>query len=493
MSQTTVTVSPSPRARKGARVFAGVNGLGAGSPQLPGRVQITQWVGEPHADIANFMRLYGYTGARDFGRRCSEGTYTNRKAYLTKVFKTLAERNRGVRTLSQLTPRYMPDLLKVWNERDMSGTRTMQVSSQIQVYSILSWFWRVHGIEVKPFNTYAESDEEKKAFRRSFVAQRDKSWEAAGVDFDEVYQRAMKMDPVVARLLLLGKNFGMRINEALRLKPVDNDAGDRLKITDGAKGGRPREIPYAGFGEAELRAVIEEVKEQLSPGQHAAWQGRSLKAARKHMYHMLGRLGLTKKQLGVTFHGLRTQWAIEQFERLTGAAAPVRGGSSLNYREFAEHRRAISQAMGHNRISVTSAYFGSFFQMRAPAEMRFRESWRLLHPKLSDIHEVLNRRGVKNLWWVGRRSSGANTGTAEDWELLVDDATTPQDFKAVADDLCTLLESDLGIVRVLHSAAASEADKQRWHSGALPLFEVTAPQMKLLNPPAMEAANTRES
>jgi hypothetical protein len=71
------------------------------------------------------------------------------------------------------------------------------------------------------------------------------------------------------------------------------------------------------------------------------------------------RLGLTKKALGVVGHGLRHEYANDLYEETSGEPSVVRGGAGLLSRAAdADARRAVTQDLGHARLSVTASYLG---------------------------------------------------------------------------------------------------------------------------------------
>lgn len=460
--------------------------------ETPGRVNLARWTSPTdHGDIVEFMRQFGYVGATDFKRRCSERTFTIRKQLLLSTFRAVKERNRGIKTLSQFTPRLIPLILDYWSEEVSEGKMRHGFDTQVQDFSVLTWFWRMHGVKVDPIRDYVEDPQLKLKFCRTSVATRDKSWSGNGVDVDAKIEEARAFDPVVARLIFLARTYGLRAKETLFVRPHEDDKGDRLRLSRGTKTGRPRDIVYEDFDEEAFQSAIEDVKAELSPGDHAAWKGRSLKEARRRLYYVLECIGLTQKASGVTFHGLRTQWAIEQFENLTGTAAPVRGGGSIDYQRFADVRRTISRAMGHNRIRVTSAYYGSFFKMRKAAESRFRENWCRLEPHLSGLLDILDTFGITNLWLVGRRADGSNHMAAEAYEFLIDERNHVVSAAKVTAEVVRYLETSerLGVPVIVHVASMhGEKAKRAWSENALPLFDVEAPLFKNFTP-AMEPAS----
>ena len=60
------------------------------------------------------------------------------------------------------------------------------------------------------------------------------------------------------------------------------------------------------------------------------------------------------------FHELRTAYACERFQLITGHPAPVNGGQlhRLDQERDRQAREVISRELGHNRVVVVAAYIG---------------------------------------------------------------------------------------------------------------------------------------
>ena len=70
--------------------------------------------------------------------------------------------------------------------------------------------------------------------------------------------------------------------------------------------------------------------------------------------------GITRKQLGVTAHGLRHQFAQEFHVELTDVQAPVRGGDVCADPETLKAALLeIARQLGHDRARLLNAYVGS--------------------------------------------------------------------------------------------------------------------------------------
>ena len=80
---------------------------------------------------------------------------------------------------------------------------------------------------------------------------------------------------------------------------------------------------------------------------------------------------ITKRDLGVTAHGLRHEHLNELYERVTGVPSPVRSGSVTHDLDRLTHdiaRARVSQEAGHSRLGISDAYIGA-----RPADKRTRE------------------------------------------------------------------------------------------------------------------------
>jgi hypothetical protein len=61
---------------------------------------------------------------------------------------------------------------------------------------------------------------------------------------------------------------------------------------------------------------------------------------------------------GEGLHGLRSAYACERYEALTGSPAPVAGGEVPDRALDREARSIIAEELGHSRIDVTNEYMG---------------------------------------------------------------------------------------------------------------------------------------
>jgi integrase len=97
----------------------------------------------------------------------------------------------------------------------------------------------------------------------------------------------------------------------------------------------------------------------VPPHAHMGRPGYGLAANLAHFYYVMKKLGITKKALGVTAHGLRHGCANDHHEALTGNKTPVRGGRPLPAEQERVARESTARLLGHSRPDITGAYIGS--------------------------------------------------------------------------------------------------------------------------------------
>ncbi len=85
----------------------------------------------------------------------------------------------------------------------------------------------------------------------------------------------------------------------------------------------------------------------------------TLVQAIRHLRYVMERFGVTKKALGVVPHGLRHQYATDEYQDATGSAAPVNGGEIAERAVDLAARQDIAAKLGHGRPQIVNAYIGT--------------------------------------------------------------------------------------------------------------------------------------
>jgi len=162
-------------------------------------------------------------------------------------------------------------------------------------------------------------------------------------------------DARVRLALKLEAAFGLRREEALKMRPGLADRGDRLALKPSwCKGGRYREIPLT---HPRQRALLDEVKKLCGDGSLIG-DGRTYHQALKAYENQLMKAGVRNA------HGYRHAYAQWRYKVLTGWDCPAAGGRTCEQMNREEQRRdhdarmQVSHELGHGRIDVTDTYLG---------------------------------------------------------------------------------------------------------------------------------------
>ncbi|MFN3225418.1 MAG: phage integrase N-terminal domain-containing protein [Hyphomicrobiales bacterium] len=162
-------------------------------------------------------------------------------------------------------------------------------------------------------------------------------------------------DPRMQASLELMQHFGLRLEEALKLRVSVADQGSTLVLKPSwTKGGRGRVVPIRT---AEQRALVDCIAELVGSGSLIP-SDYSYIQWRKAIEAQLAKHGIKN------VHGLRHHYAQERYLELVGQPCPLAGGkchTELNRADQARAlaaRRLISAELGHARLSITNIYLG---------------------------------------------------------------------------------------------------------------------------------------
>jgi hypothetical protein len=171
------------------------------------------------------------------------------------------------------------------------------------------------------------------------------------------------MDKVLSRItsdhvkfsLRLQAAFGLRREEAMKIRPAWADRGDRLVLkASWTKGGRAREIPIR----------TREQREILNAAKVFAGNGSLIPTAKSYRQHLYFWENQTRRAGLSRTHGLRHVYAQSRYTELTGRKPPILGGmrtndlSSALRQQDQQARLQIAQELGHSRIDITNTYLG---------------------------------------------------------------------------------------------------------------------------------------
>jgi len=154
----------------------------------------------------------------------------------------------------------------------------------------------------------------------------------------------------------LARELGMLSKEAslMNARRAAQQAREICSVTisDGTKGGRPRELENLSehqIAALERASTVQGGDPSMIPA-HQSWEqfrNGELRGTRE-----------TLQQGGIAgLHDLRAGYAADRYEQLTGHRPPVEGGQVAREIDLAA-REQIAAELGHGRIDVTNSYLG---------------------------------------------------------------------------------------------------------------------------------------
>ena len=154
----------------------------------------------------------------------------------------------------------------------------------------------------------------------------------------------------------LARELGLRskessLTDAQRASQEARETGS-VTVSDGTKGGRPRELEITNERQQEAldrAAAVQGEDRSMIPADQSWSQFREgeLREARE-----------TLQEGGIAgLHDLRAGYASDRYQELTGHRPPVEGGQAPREADLAA-REQIAAELGHGRINVTNSYLG---------------------------------------------------------------------------------------------------------------------------------------
>lgn len=180
-----------------------------------------------------------------------------------------------------------------------------------------------------------------------------------GLDREQMKNGLNALDERGKAIAGLARELGLRSKEAslLNAKSAFQAAQNgSIRISDGTKGGRPRDIPISRERQEQQIAALERAAavqgnaKAVMPASEnwKSWSQNGLREIRETLQsHGVSRL-----------HDLRSSYACDRYQQITGHAAPVLGGNAPRNEDRAA-RLKIARELGHNRTEITNAYIGA--------------------------------------------------------------------------------------------------------------------------------------
>lgn len=391
---------------------------------------INLYANDPHKQMMCFLddlELQAYTGRR---RTVAQHTKTRFGETLTRLIGELRHLRMPIQRIDQIGRRHAVALVAHWvNEERHSASTVMNKVSQIRKFCEL--IGKVGAIPKREefYELVEAAGVARSALLRHQVAPGSKSWSAAGVEpvgiAELLLEKNYSHESLLVELML---NFGLRVSEVLSLNPYKADVPGGLLLTAGTKGGKDRLVPYSADPEkaAQQRDVLDRAiiwAHKNNRRGDMGYPGLSMEKARKKYYNTLETVGLTKAKLGVVSHGLRHEYAANLFEQITGHRPPVEGQEPsewyLNNRELVDHAYImVSEALGHWRKSISSAYLGSVARMSKTQKTRIEKLIEMIQ-NTPGVTDGMLAAGVNRAWLTGRSAQGIQLAPHERAQLTV--------------------------------------------------------------------------
>ena len=268
---------------------------------------------------------------------------------------------------------------------------------------------------------------DRSALKRHQVTHGSKTWKAAGVDASAIIALMEEENPQEALLFELELCFGLRVNEALSYRPMESERVDGIMVNLGTKGGKGRFVPF-------LKDPVKAARQRDVQNRARAWAQKhpkgemgyvrmSIEEARTKYYHELRKYRINKKDMGVSSHGLRHEFAADYFEDLTGHRPPAEGLESSTWfkenRDLVEHAyKKVSEALGHWRKDISTAYLSSVSFM-SKTQLKRVEKLLEVFQITPGVAEGLLDAGVERAWLTGRAAMGVEMAHTERIQLTV--------------------------------------------------------------------------
>lgn len=302
--------------------------------------------------------LQTHSGTRTNGKVASERTKSAIGEAIRADFRRLIYLGFKLQKPENLSEKHIGALCVSWHSEGFTA-KTIQVKlSYLRIFC--RWVGKGNMVKSAP---YYLPEIPRSDLRVTTAAVSSKSWAANGIDVAEKVREADALDIRFGAMLRLAVAFGLRRHEIIECYPWKVDKGDRFSAYR-TKGQRPRDI-Y--IDTPEQRRVLDHVKSMVKKSEHLGWttmrdgSAASIEYNLAKWHKMLAKIGITKSISNVSTHGLRAQFA-ENAALIANVVPATLGGTSgqMPKEDLDLKRLKVSELLGHSRISITSAYYGSF-------------------------------------------------------------------------------------------------------------------------------------
>ena len=285
-------------------------------------------------------------------KKVGQGTQDKRATVIYGFFSDLFSLGYKIESIHNLKEKH---LVAVFNHLEKHRQSPSTIQNKISIMRVFcDWIGKTGMVKD---STYYVQD--KASVRRSMVAKEDKSWDGNGINVLEKLPEIAEEDETVAIVLELCWAFGLRVKEALMLRPAVSEEGQFILLREGTKGDRSRAIPIENSIQ---RNVLERAKELTDKKTgFMGKRGLTYDQKRRRFYYVLEKCGITLSEGNISAHGLRHQYMQKSFSGMLGIDAPIKGGdlSEVDKDELHLASQKLMERAGHTRVSIGASYYGS--------------------------------------------------------------------------------------------------------------------------------------
>lgn len=281
-------------------------------------------------------------------RSGSESTKANRRDLTMRFANRLGRQFRGLRLANLKSGHIDWYLTYLTTMRSERTGRVLETGTQKNNLAAVRWLLQCIGKR----NLLPKTNARLGIKRRVYVTNISKAIDVS----DDVIEAIAAHNQYAAVALLLSREFGLRVEESLKIVPKDANDGEMLRLKGSwTKGNVSRAVPilHASQREAIRRARELVGDDSLIP------KGRLYSEHLRSSRDLYNKFGIHEN------HGLRHEYAQRRFRALAGFECPARGGpmreamTDEQYRADRNARKDVSRELGHGRVSITSVYLGS--------------------------------------------------------------------------------------------------------------------------------------
>lgn len=266
----------------------------------------------------------------------SYSTQDNRRKILVLFAKNLVSHGYALRDIHGLQQKHILAVVEYWKKNGLSNSTLKNRTSILR-----------HLCKIMNKSNIVPTNDKLGIEKRKYIPTKNRALNSP--DFSKIKNKYIRIS------LELQRVFGLRREEALKIKPHLADKGDRLELLPSwCKGGRGRVIPIRTD---EQHYWLNEAKKLAGRFGCSLIPPGKKYILHRHIYDkQASRAGLKN------LHGLRHAYAQHRYKELTGWDAAINGGPALRQLTTEQKklhfkaRYIITEELGHSRQSLTRIY-----------------------------------------------------------------------------------------------------------------------------------------